>query len=58
MLQVDVTERENNQRSHNATDPRKAAMTRVMTNINKCHMMCACQSFLSIIEAIIASEGS
>lgn len=56
MLKVDVTERESNQRSHNATDTLKAAMTRVMTNINNDHMR-ACQTFRSIIEAIIAGKG-
>lgn len=56
MLQVDVTERESNQHSHNATDTLKAAMTRVKTNINNDHIR-ACQSFRSVIEAIIAGKG-
>lgn len=52
-----VVERETNQRSHNTTDSLKAAITRVMSKINKDHVMRACQRFRSRIEAIIAAEG-
>lgn len=45
------------QRTHNTTDSLKAAITRVMSNINTVHLILVCQGFRSHIEAIVAAEG-
>lgn len=52
-----VVERETNQRSSNTIDSMKAAIIRIMNNINMDHVMRVCYRFRSPIEAIIASVG-
>lgn len=47
-----IVKRETNQRSHN-TDSPKADINRVMSNINKDHVMRVCQRYWSRTEAII-----
>lgn len=53
-----VVERETNERFHNTIRYLKAAITRVIFNINANNVMCECQRSRYCLEAIIAAEGS
>jgi transposase len=52
-----VVEREVNEHPHTTKESLKAAILRIMTNINKDHLIKACKRFRSRIEAVIAAEG-
>lgn len=52
-----VLERETNEHSHNTIHSLKAAITRAMSNINKNHLIRACQRFRKRIEAVIEAKG-
>lgn len=53
-----VVERETNKHPHNTIDSFKAAIIRVMTNINKDQLILTCKRFRTRIEAVIAAGGN
>jgi len=52
-----IVEREVNKHFLNTKDSLKAAIVKIMSNINKIHLIQACQRFRSHIEAIIEAES-
>ncbi|CAB3226072.1 unnamed protein product [Arctia plantaginis] len=52
-----VVERDTSKHPHNTLESLKATITRVMTQMNKDHLLRACRRFRQRIEAVIAAEG-
>ncbi|CAB3237907.1 unnamed protein product [Arctia plantaginis] len=52
-----VVERDTNKHPHNTLESLKATITRVMTQMNKDHLLRACRRFRQRIEDVIAAEG-
>ena len=53
----DVVERETNKHPHNTLDSFRAAITRLMTHMDKDRLIRACKRFRERIESVVAAEG-
>ena len=53
-----VLERESNKTHHNSVDSLKASIIEAMANMDKAHLIKACQRFCSRLEAVIEADGS
>jgi hypothetical protein len=53
-----VLERETNKTHHNSLESLKAAIIESVANMDKAHLIKACQRFPSRLEAFIEAEGS